>query len=57
MMHRFMVQAFQDTPFSSRTVLYYDGSLKDFAFPTALVEMLSCRILSNVAVGIKHLYF
>ncbi len=40
---------------SGEHVLYRDGSLKGVAVPTALAEMLSCKLLSTVAAVIMHL--
>jgi hypothetical protein len=37
-------------------LLYWDGSLKEFVVPMVIAEMLSCKLLSTVAAGSKHLY-
>jgi|LakMenEpi03Aug12_release.lakeMendotaPanAssembly.Ray.scaffolds.fasta_scaffold2810658_1 hypothetical protein len=39
-------------------VLCFDGSLKELAVrvPTALAELLCCKLLQTLAAGIKHLY-
>jgi hypothetical protein len=38
-------------------ILYRDESLKKLAGSTTLAEMLGCKLMSNLAASIKHLYF
>jgi hypothetical protein len=38
-------------------VLYCDGIVKWLAIQTVLGEMLTCKLLSTEAAGIKYLYF
>ena len=39
-----------------RDVLYCDGSLNVLVIPTALAELLSCKLLSSLFAGITQLY-